>query len=351
MSLFKAFPLKPCSVLDANIRPYRQDPTESSDDFALDGVEHILEPGQGTGVTATWTKMDQNGPKWTKHLFTDCTSVYNPVSSCFQSTVSPLSWSMPKPLPPRRYLWFACTSAPHSLPWCLMMPHDTNDWVKRTSSCHWSIQASVWSAWGIVECFPDLTYRSGRGSLWTSCHAWLGSCPGQVGHQSTTNSATLRSWYVLAFVRIGRGKHLQCATPFEACLLFPGVCTTKLAMWVHDSNFHFVPPWLFAFSTPPPLFPTTLPGGFHGYCFFSLTLANPCRNNANHQSVLLFLKLGVQLFQSSPMMFLLFDIVLPKAVVSQEHSDCEILRTSKDDACSPCGCQRRENRDDSKYGV
>lgn len=59
MSLFKAFPLKPCSVLDANIQPYRQDPTESSNDFALDGVEHILEPGQGTGVTATWTKMDQ----------------------------------------------------------------------------------------------------------------------------------------------------------------------------------------------------------------------------------------------------------------------------------------------------
>lgn len=33
------FPLR---FLDANIQPYRQDPTESSDDFALDGVEHIL---------------------------------------------------------------------------------------------------------------------------------------------------------------------------------------------------------------------------------------------------------------------------------------------------------------------
>lgn len=81
MSLFKAFPLKPCSVLDANIQPYRQDPTESSDDFALDGVEHILEPGQGTGVTATWTKMDQNGPNTcllTVHLFT---ILFHPVSN------------------------------------------------------------------------------------------------------------------------------------------------------------------------------------------------------------------------------------------------------------------------------
>ena len=47
--------------------------------------------------------------------------------------------------------------------------------------------------------------------------------------------------------------------------------------------------------------------------------------------VLLFLKLSVQLFQSSPVMFLLFDIVLPRAVVSQEHSDCD-MGTSKDDA-------------------
>ena len=104
------------------------------------------------------------------------------------------------------------------------------------------------------------------------------------------------------------------------------------------------------FNTTSPL-PDHAPRRFPWLLLFSLTLANPCRNNANHQSVLLFLKLGVQLFQSSPMMFLLFDIVLPKAVVSQEHSDCEILRTSKDDACPPCGCQRRENRDDSKYGV
>ena len=147
--------------------------------------------------------------------------------------------------------------------------------------------------------------------------------------------------------------NLTCATPFEACLLFPGVCTTKLAMWVHDSNFHFVPPWLFAFSTPPPLFPTTLPGGFHGYCFFPLpwqTLAETMQITSP-SPFFWNSACSVQLFQSSPMMFLLFDIVLPKAVVSQEHSDCEILRTSKDDACPPCGCQRRENRDDSRYGV
>eukprot|EP00438_Fugacium_kawagutii_P018967 Skav202364 [mRNA] locus=scaffold3817:51085:52269:- [translate_table: standard] len=33
------FPLR---LLDANIQPHRQDPTKASNDFALDGVEHIL---------------------------------------------------------------------------------------------------------------------------------------------------------------------------------------------------------------------------------------------------------------------------------------------------------------------
>ena len=66
MSLFKAFLLKTYSVLDANIQPYRQDPTESSNDFALDGVEHILEPGQGSA--------QQHGP-----------------NTCFQCKVSPPS--------------------------------------------------------------------------------------------------------------------------------------------------------------------------------------------------------------------------------------------------------------------
>lgn len=35
-------PQKLFAVLDANVQPHRQDPTKASNDFALDGVEHIL---------------------------------------------------------------------------------------------------------------------------------------------------------------------------------------------------------------------------------------------------------------------------------------------------------------------